>query len=171
MRPRFFFLPAMLLLCACSSEIYLRDGVTDGDTFYLAQRALVDNDPVLQSWVAYSLARSSCQLEIGGPNPARNHSYDCERRSRAILAETWSEKRTEMPGRADRYLDDLVLIRDAGFLDEYVARTFGRRGWDLPNELDLRAYRYWRKQSLRRHRAETRIVGSWNYAHRVGPQL
>jgi hypothetical protein len=55
-----------LLLVACNSEIYTRDGVTDGDSFYLAPQAFQDDDPVLQSWVAYSLMKSACQLDIGG---------------------------------------------------------------------------------------------------------
>src|SRR5210317_45117 len=57
---------ALLPLLASGGDIYTRDGVTDGDTFYLAPRAWADDDPVLQSWVAYSLMKSTCQLEIGG---------------------------------------------------------------------------------------------------------
>jgi len=52
----------MLAVASCSAEVYLRDGVTDGDTFYLAERALTDTDPALQSWVSYSLGRSVCQI-------------------------------------------------------------------------------------------------------------
>ncbi len=48
----------MLAVASCSAEVYLRDGVTDGDTFYVAERALTDADPALQSWVSYSLGRS-----------------------------------------------------------------------------------------------------------------
>ncbi|MDH3835039.1 MAG: hypothetical protein OES34_12915, partial [Nitrosopumilus sp.] len=69
---------ALVLITGCNKEIYVRDGVTDGDTFYLAPVASVDTDPALQSWVAYSLAKSVCQLELGGDNPARQSSYDCE---------------------------------------------------------------------------------------------
>ena len=32
----------MLAIAACTGEVYLRDGVTDGDTFYLAERASTD---------------------------------------------------------------------------------------------------------------------------------
>ena len=45
----------LLGIVACNGEIYLRDGVTDGDTFYLANRTLADSDPALQSWASYSL--------------------------------------------------------------------------------------------------------------------
>ena len=44
----------LLMLSACNSEIYVRDGVTDGDTFYLAERALTDDDRINQpdGWLA-----------------------------------------------------------------------------------------------------------------------
>ena len=62
---RFVRLFCCLALTACSGEIYVRDGVTDGDTFYLAERALTDVVPALQSCVIYSIARSTCKLGIG----------------------------------------------------------------------------------------------------------
>ena len=75
----------ILLLTACNSEIYTRDGVTDGDTFYLAPRAYEEDDPVLQSWVAYSLIKSTCQLSVGGEIPARVSDYGCEFTARQHL--------------------------------------------------------------------------------------
>lgn len=159
--------PFLLLIVACSGEIYLRDGVTDGDTFYLAQRALVDDDPAFQSWVGYSLMRSACQLDIGGDNPARASSFDCERTARRHLLESWRERTSLQPELSDPYLDDLVTVEEAGFLDEYVADNFRRRGWSLPNDLELREYRRWLSVQLPDHEAETRLVGSWNYAKNV----
>ncbi len=152
-----------ILLAGCSSDIYVRGGVTDGDTFHLAPIALTDTDPVLQSWVAYSLARSACQLEIGGENPARNSSFACETLARGILADAWAEQRAEEPGIGDRYLDALVKVRDAGFLDAYTAYFFERDGWQVPDDVDIDSFAVWRRQHLRRHRARTRIIGYWAY--------
>ena len=153
----------LLLLAACNGEIYTRDGVTDGDAFYLAPRAYQDDDPVLQSWVAYSLMRSACQLEVGGPNPARVSNYGCEFTARKHLVETWDEQRTEHPGVSDVYLDQLLLVRDAGFLDEYTVHHFARRNWQVPVEVDVADYIRWQRKHLRRHKPETRIIGSWGY--------
>lgn len=155
------------LLAACSGSIYLRDGVTDGDTFYLAQQALIDDDPVLQSWVRYSLARSACKLGIGGENPARNSSFDCELTARQHLVDAWVEQGGAGHGRHAEYLDELVLVNDRGYLEEYVAHHFRRREWNIPDALELNTYRRWEKMSLPDHRPETRIVGSWNYAGKV----
>jgi len=157
----------LLCLAACSGEIYVRDGVTDGDTFYLAERALTDSDPALQSWVSYSLTRSTCQLQIGGDNPARENSFDCEHTARRLLLDTWIEKQSENPVIADEYLDELVLIQRAGFLDEYVARHFRRSHWQLPDNIDIREYRRWQRKNVPSHRPMTQIVGSWNYSRNV----
>jgi len=157
----------VLALAGCNGQVYVRDGVTDGDTFYLAERALTDDDPVLQSWVAYSLAISTCQLKQGGDNPARDNSFECELTGRELLLDTWREKRAQGPVQANRYLDDLVIVDNAGFLPEYVASNFARRDWQVPHDLDIRDYRRWAHNVIPGHKPETRIVGSWNYARNV----
>lgn len=160
---RWIFLLALAGLCACSSSVYTRGGVTDGDTFYLAPRAWADDDPVLQSWVAYSLVRSACQLEMGGDNPARNSGYGCELTARRHLVDTWEQQRVEHAGIADPYLDDLLSVRRAGYLDEYTVRYFGRSDWVVPAEVRVDDFRRWQRHHLRGHRPVTRIIGSWNY--------
>lgn len=157
----------VLLLAGCSGDVYVRDGVTDGDTFYLAQRALVDDDPALQAWVRYSLSLSTCQLRIGGDNPARATSYHCEFEARRLLLQAWQESRDEGSRTSDPYLDDLARIDAAGFLDEYVAEHFRRRHWQLPGELDRHGYRDWQARALPAHEPQTRLIGSWNYARNV----
>jgi hypothetical protein len=157
-------LTVSLLLSGCSNEIYLRDGVTDGDTFYLAQQALVDDDPSLQSWVSYSLTLSACKLAIGDDNPARASSFECELMARRHLVETWREQ--QVAG-SDAYLDSLLQVYEAGLLPEYVAANFRRSDWALPSDLDLGGYRAFARQQLRNHEPVTRVVGSWNYARNV----
>jgi len=156
-----------LPLAACSGDIYVRDGVTDGDTFYLAQRALADDDPALQSWVSYSLTRSTCQLQIGGDNPARASSLECELTARRLMLLTWVEKKSLDQENTDQYLDELVRIRDAGYLDEYVARHFRKRHWQLPENININDYRRWQRTNIPSHKPETQIIGSWNYSGNV----
>lgn len=153
----------LLALAGCNASIYARDGVTDGDTFYLAPRAYGDDDPALQSWVAYSLVKSTCQLELGGETPSRNDDYGCEFTARQHLVDTWEEQREEHPGATDAYLDELVRVREAGYLDEYTVHYFGRRHWQVPAEVRGDAFKRWRRQHLRGHRPQTRLIGSWNY--------
>ena len=155
-----------LLLAACNSEIYTRDGVTDGDAFYLAPYALHDDDPVLQSWVSYSLMKSTCQLGVGGDVPARVSDYGCELTARQHLVDTWQSQRPQHNDATDAYLDALLDVRDAGFLREYTVHYFGRKSWQLPAELRIDDFQRWRGKHLRRHKAETRIIGSWGYHQR-----
>ena len=161
-------LVALLLLSACSGDIYLRDGVTDGDTFYLAPVATTDNDPVLQSWVAYSLALSTCQLGLPGENPGRLSVYRCEFLARKVLAESWADHRAQHPELHDDYLDTLLGVYEAGYLDEYTVQYFGQREWEVPESLEVVAFEKWRRQHIRRHRPKTRIIGYWGYGPDYG---
>jgi hypothetical protein len=142
--------------------MYLRDGITDGDTFYLAPAAYASDDPAVASWVRYSLIRSTCQLEVGGDNPARVSRYSCERTARRHLVEAWLEQMQGGPA-SNAYLDTLVDVQEAGFLDEYTAHYFATPTWRLPDTLDLEAFKRWRRGNLRRHRPQTRLVGYWGY--------
>lgn len=153
----------LLLLVGCNGEIYTRDGVTDGDTFYLAPRAYEDDDPVLQSWVAYSLMKSACQLDVGGEIPARVSDYSCEYTARRHLLDAWLDQRLEHGSIADPYLDELVLVHNAGFLDEYTVSYFGRRHWQVPVEVRVDDFHRWKRTHLRGHKPQTRIIGSWGY--------
>jgi len=155
----------------CNNHVYLRDGVTDGDTFYLSQRALVDTDPALQSWVSYSLTKSTCQLQSGGENPARNSSYRCELTARRHLVESWKALKATDDTAADRYLDELSRIMLAGYLEEYVFRYFNRNSWIPAASLENEAFDRWRRKNLRGHKTETRLIGSWNYAADVSPEM
>lgn len=162
---------ALFLIAGCNSEIYVRDGVTDGDTFFLAPVAVVDSDPALQSWVAYSLVKSVCQLELRGDNPARQSSYDCEFKARNVLVDAWAEQRAEDPAISDDYLDELLAVREASYLGEYTAYYFRRTNWQVPVEADVDAFGEWRRRHLRRHRPQTRIIGYWGYQYNSAQRL
>ncbi len=151
-------------LSACSGSTYVRDYVTDGDTFYLAPQAFVDNDPVLQSWVAYTLMLSACQLDIGGENPARVSDYGCEFSARMLLVDTWERKLERNPEIRNDYLETLTAIREAGFLDEYTVHYFGDDIWQVPIEVNVDEFVAWQRAHIGRHKPEKRIIGSWNYA-------
>ena len=166
---RILILVAGLSLLGCNHDVFTRDGVTDGDTFFLAPTALSNQDPVLQSWVSYSLVKSTCQLKIGGDNPARASSFACECVARRHLVDTWTEQTLTDQSLSDRYLDDLQRVSAAGFLSEYTQTYFSRPGWLPPESLKMAAFRVWKKQHLRRHRRETRIIGSWGYREKRAP--
>lgn len=164
---RFLALLPVLLMAACNNSIYTRDGVTDGDTFYLAPSAFANEDPAFQSWVAYSLMKTTCQLGLGGENPARATSFGCEFTARRHLANAWEEQSTNNQELTDAYLDTLSAINQAGYLAEYTSHYLGRAGWQPPEGLRIDEFRVWRRQNLRHHQPETRLIGSWNYQEKV----
>jgi len=154
----------MLGIVGCSGDVYLRDGVTNGDAFFLSTQAMAMDDPVTQSWVSYSLTRSACQLTLGGENPARNTSFDCELIAREHLLETWREQQLGHDAAVeDPYLNDLQRVAAAGYLPEYVAHYFRRPDWTLPEDLDTAGFARWRRAQLGGHRKQTRITGGWGY--------
>lgn len=159
-----------LLLASCDHGLYTRDGVTDGDTFYLAPGAFSIEDPAYQSWVTYSLIKSTCQLKLGGENPARASSFDCEYRSRKHLVNTWREKQQIDPSVVNAYLDSLVEVQVEGFLAEYTMHYLARPHWQPPAGLRSGEFRAWRQENLDGHRVRTRITGSWNYNRKVVSQ-
>ncbi|MEO0574692.1 MAG: hypothetical protein AAF004_04450 [Pseudomonadota bacterium] len=157
----------ILTLTACDRRIYVRDGVTDGDRFSLPFLIETDNNPVTGSWIAYSLDRSFCQLEHGGDNPARYSSFDCELSARDALVTRWSEiggVAVDEASDADAaYLDALTRVNNAGFLPEYTWHYLKRRNWRRPDTLRLDAFDGWRRDALSRHKAQTKIIGSWGF--------
>ena len=156
-----------LLLASCDHGIYTRDGVTDGDSFYLAPGAFSNEDPAYQSWVTYSLIKSACQLKLGGENPAQASSFQCEFRSRRHLVNAWEEKIVNNQSISDEYLDQLAAVQRAGYLAEYTVNFHGRKGWMTPPGLRMASFQRWRRENLRGHRPMTRITGSWNYHRKV----
>jgi hypothetical protein len=86
-------------------------------------------------------------------------------KARRSLLDAWQENRK----RPDAYLDTLLSVSRAGFLEEYVAYYFGKDGWQVPSEveMDMDAFRDWRRSRLNRHKPETRLVGFWGYRHAV----
>lgn len=160
---------AAALLAACNGRVYTKDGVTDGDTFYLPEEVLENDDPVLQSWVAYSLALSTCKLAMGGENPAHNSSLRCELEARDILADTWRGYQAADSNLNHPYLDKLVQVDDNESLLEYVwTQLRPPRGWDRPKGMDTRGFLKWMKEFWPDHEPQTRIIGSWNYTAEPG---
>lgn len=158
----FRFVAVSLFLLGCS-DTYVRQGVTDGDTFFLAPLAHTSDDPVVASWVRYSLVRSACQLAIDGENPARSNSYECEIKARHQLVEAWRNDERAASSAEGEYLNTLARVVDAGYLKEYTAHYLVERGWKLPSDIRADAFNRWRRQHLQRHRPRTRLIGYWGY--------
>ena len=158
--------PAALLglaLVTGACGVYTLGGPGHGKDFVVPPGALTSPDPVVKSWAAYSLARSTCQLSRDAERPSHFDSFECELRPREVLVERWRTRSAdENPDSAGaRYLARLVEVDDAGFLAEYVWFHLRRSGWNRADFLRLEAFEPWRKRHLAGHRPQTRIIGWW----------
>ncbi len=61
----------------------------------------------------------------------------------------------------DEYLDLLLRVEEANFLEEYVWFHFRERGWPQPDWLELGEFESWRAQHLAWHRPQTRFIRDW----------
>jgi len=89
---------------------------------------------VSAAWLAYSLAKAAAHEEAlksasGNGTP---DDFAVEFAGRRALALTWRGARGGESPAADAYLDQLVAIDDAGFMDEYVLASFANPGWVVP---------------------------------------
>ncbi|MFK7897007.1 MAG: hypothetical protein AB8G23_14275 [Myxococcota bacterium] len=172
----------------CGVQVYNFGGAGRGSQFHIPATAAMNKNPVTQSWIAYSLAKSTCQLEIGGELPSANHSFRCELQPREVLVKRWATRNPvdsngsvttnnthntdntddntdassdHVANEHDEYLDLLLRVQQAGFLEEYVWFYFHKRAWPMPDWLEMQAFENWRTQNLAWHRPETRIIGYW----------
>jgi hypothetical protein len=153
----------LLLVTACGGDVYVRDGLGDGNTFALSNNAFESTDPATQSWVSYSLIRSTCQLRNGSANPARTSTFNCEVTSRRHLLDKWTEQKEQFPGASDEYLDTLTAVQQADFLSEYVVRFFRQENWQLPADLKTFEFRQWSVEYLPEHFPQTNMTGTWSF--------
>lgn len=98
----------------------------------LAPEVLEGGAGKMGPWLAYGASKSLAIDERGAANPnAGVDDFDTEYAARAALADAWKELRGKDVAK-DPYLDLLVTVKDAGFLDEYVVLSFSRPGWTIP---------------------------------------
>jgi hypothetical protein len=147
-------------------QVYNFGGEGRGQAFHVPAAAAMNESAIVQSWIAYSLTRSTCKLEIGGEQPSANHSYECELRPRRVLAKRWAE-RMDSPD-TDAALDLMVRVDQAGLLEEYVWHYFQRDGWVRPEGLEMERFDRFRRAELGWHRPTTRLIGYWTSGRSTG---
>lgn len=71
------------------------------------------------------------------------------------MVKIWSELKQNKPGLKNAYMDDMLKVRKAGFLDEYVWAYYHQEGWAMPEGLKLEAFNAWRTKNLSKHQPKT----------------
>lgn len=107
------------------------------------------------AWLLYGMSRMSAMEER-----ARSHrryvppnDYPAELRARSDLAIFWRDQREKGSEEKDTYLDTLVAIADAGFMEEYVISAFVSPGWTIKASdiaaFDFAGYTAWGDEHLK----------------------
>jgi len=130
-------------------------GSATGDSEVIVSADLGSPD-LLGVWSVYGLALAS------GAEKTGRDDYATEVTARSLLADSWKDLRAGKQLK-DPYLDLLVEVRDAGFIDEYVLATLARPGWTLSGEelarLKLAPWTAWAATHLPAdHRALTPVT-------------
>jgi tetratricopeptide (TPR) repeat protein len=152
-------LPLLAVLLACAHQTAPVDRPTDRGIVTVSPEAVAQGERALAAWIAYGTVRARLfEDRVGHFHNQSGDDYAIELGARAALADAWAEHRgTE----ANAYLDLLLDVRRAGFLEEYVVTYFARPGWTVPGEalsqLTLPAFASWGKTRLANHRPLTLV--------------
>jgi hypothetical protein len=109
-------------------------------------------------WLAYLLGRIEYRSKKNiaetyyGPQPA---GFEEEVWARDTAAQVYVELRQKDRDLDVPYFDDLVRVRAAGFLREYVWIYLNRSGWRDPGGLRIKEFEAWQRVNLAGHRAVT----------------
>lgn len=109
-------------------------------------------------WLAYLLGRIEYRSKNNiaetyyGPQPAE---FEEEVWARDTATQVYVELRQKDRDLGVPYFDDLVRVRAAGFLREYVWIYLNRSGWRDPGGLRIKEFEAWQRVNLVGHRAVT----------------
>ncbi len=113
------------------------------------------------AWLGYLLARAGWLKENVNLDSIDVTSYqisfDEEAYAREAMANIWSELKVDNPEETDRYLDELALINENGFIREYVWIYLQKPYWkSIPKNLNLQEFLKWSSDMIPVHKIETR---------------
>ena len=136
------------------------DGKTE-ITITLDEAALKGKpESVTSAWMGYGIARANWLSEniLGRPDATKSYRrcFEEELAGRESLAKIWAELKESDVKLKDDYLDQVLMIRNAGFLGEYVWSYLGSADWKQPpKQLRLEAFDKWKASNLEGHKAVT----------------
>ena|GEM_PF-2205412 len=77
---------------------------------------------------------------------------------RKHLAEQWEKLKAANPKYSDRYLDNLVKVKDSRYFTEYIYSYFKKGHWQVnKDKLLLDEFKRWRKLNMKGPKKETRV--------------
>lgn len=115
-------------------------------------------DGRMHSWFGYAVTRRQWRLRTFhqrfGAEAAYQYTFDEEVEARTNASLIWTEMGAQKR-RTDPYFADVEVVRDAGFMREYVWACVPHSKWTEPAGLRLSEFVRWMSLRLARHRVET----------------
>jgi hypothetical protein len=127
----------------------------------LLDETLLDDNAdsaVSAAWLSYALSHVNWVKDnYVDKDPVTDYklTFDEELLCRNNMVQVWFEIQEKTPGLKDSYLDEMLLVRNAGFLDEYVWTYHSQEGWPLPKDLQLEEFNVWLDENLNQHQPTT----------------
>jgi tetratricopeptide (TPR) repeat protein len=124
--------------------------------------ALAQGKDALGAWIVYGARKAKLfEARSGRVHNRSTDDFALELGARAALAEVWREQRVQAD-KPNPYLDLLVDLQQAGFLDEYVVAFLAKPGWTVPGDalaaFDLGGFTSWRASRLAGHQPVTLVA-------------
>ena len=120
-----------------------------GNKVYFSQKIFADKN-ASPGWLAYGIGLSS--WEPSYLSNGKLNYFDREVFARSEAATIWKQLRKKGSVEADKDLDALWAVNDAGYMKEYLWVYLKRRSWQDPGNLRLEAFRVWAKENLQQHK-------------------
>ncbi|RHW74573.1 lysozyme inhibitor LprI family protein [Colwellia sp. RSH04] len=113
-------------------------------------KSILNDKNAMHGWLFYGMALKTWPIELeesGQPN-----LYKRELFARSKTAQIWQELKANKAVTPDKYLDELVIIYEAGFMEEYVW-AYIRKSGRTQNNLKLDKFKQWIFVNLPDHKA------------------
>jgi hypothetical protein len=128
----------------------------------ILDRDIMDRPALVTVWQKYGEMKAKWRSELfyaEFPSESKyRYTFKEELECRAFLAEQWSIIRKQKSRFTDRYLDNLVTVKDSRYFKEHIYSHFKKGSWRIDGDkLFLDEYKKWRKKHLKGPKKETRI--------------
>jgi hypothetical protein len=125
-------------------------------------QSIMSNTVAFASWMSYAGIIKGDMEKYDTDNPDGDYiiPFDIELRAREQLMDTYINLRNnpQLQGRGnspDQYIEELIMINDAGYLKEYIFFSFNPGTWENNLELNSGEYLEWKDANIPDHKPLT----------------
>jgi len=125
----------------------------------LAESLFEENDSVAAAWLGYALSRFNW-VRDNAPQTMNKYDYrksfEEELQGRGSLVKIWQELKEKDSSLKNTYLDEALMIYEAGYLKEYVWLYLGDGTWKNPPAASrLKKFMRWQDKKIPNHQVQT----------------